>query len=284
MHDHEAAPRLTALQGAAILIISRLFVFFCTDIPFSSAYAAGMLAAAGVQGMLAVLLLHLPARIAESRLLLTLCRCYAACRSVMLCAMLYALLIQTRAPHPLPVMAAAVPVLMYTVSRPPSAAAYTATVLLFLSGIAFLLLPLAALRTANAAALCLPDSAAAAFRREWLFSGECWLLPLLMRRQTRRDTAHAAAGWAAAEGILLPLTVLLGTVQNGRLRGMHCNPFFLLLAESPLSDAVRTDGFWLVLAVSCGITAITFAVQSALMPYRDAVTHPASQRKDRSCI
>ena len=261
-----SAPRFTALQGAAVLIISRLAVFFCTDAPFSAGYARGMLAAAAVQGVLAVLLLHLPERAAQSRTLLTLCRIYAACRSIQLCAMLFSLLMQTRAPHPLPVIAAAVPVLLYTVSRPQSATARTATVLLFLSCIAFLLLPLAALRSANLVSVYMPGSAAAAFRREWLFSGELWLLPLLMRNQTKQDAKRAAAGWAAAEGMLLPLTVLLGTVQNGRLSSLPGNPFFLLLARTPLSDAVRTDGFWLVLAVSCCITALTFTLQCVLYP------------------
>ena len=125
-------------------------------------------------------------RAAQSRTLLTLCRLFAACRSVQLCAMLFSLLMQTRAPHPLPVIAAAVPVLLYTVSRPQSATARTATVLLFLSGIAFLLLPLAALRSANLVSVYMPGSAAAAFRREWLFSGELWLLPLLMQNQTKQ--------------------------------------------------------------------------------------------------
>lgn len=253
----QSAPNITALQGAAVLGISRLFVFFCTETPFTAAYALGIAAYAGVQAVLVIILLLLPERIAGSRFLLGICRIYAVFRAVQLTGLLFSLLMQTQAPHPFLLMAAAVPVLAYTVSRPFPATARTATVLLFAAGLAFLLLPLAGLRSAHAVSLYMPGDFGAAFRREWLLSGEIWLFPLLVQKQPKRTAAYTAAGWLSIAGILIPLTVLLGTMQNGRLQHAAGNPFFLLLARTPLSDAVRVDGFWMVLAVCCGLTAIS---------------------------
>jgi len=76
--------------------------------------------------------------------------------------------------------------------------------------------------------------------------------------------------------IFLPALVLFGAMQNGRLLRFAGNPFFLLLARTPLSDAVRTDGLWMMLAFGCGIVSITFCLQTAMPPQRKKLRKFAS--------
>ena len=247
----------SSVQGAALMILLRLFVFFCSDVPYSAAHAAGMFAAALLQAGLMLLLL----RVRIPGTVLQICRICALFWAAVLICLMQDLLLQLRLQHPVLCLLLMLPVLLYTVSLPERAADRAATILLCAAGLAFLLLPVSGIGTARRILLYTPDSFWTAFRREWLCAGE---LPVLLRirlKQTQDAARRSTLAWAAFRCLFLPALVLFGAMQNGRLMQFAGNPFFLLLARTPLSDAFRTDGFWLMLAVSAGLLDITFCLQ-----------------------
>lgn len=253
----------TAEQGAAILLLCRLFVFFCSDAPYTAAYAKGMLTAVILQTALILPLLKYKHLLQLPSAVRWAYRIYALLWAAQLTAYFYDLCSGLQFAHPVGLLCMLGAVLLYTAACPQNTDGRAGVLLLTVGCFAFLLLPVSGIRSANPVSLYMPDNAAAAFLREWRLSGELPLIPLIWMRQDR-DTAVRSTGiWAAGRGIFLPLLVLFGTMQNGRLLRWEGNPFFLLLARTPLSDAIRTDGFWMLFALGCGVLCITFALQSA---------------------
>ena len=256
----------SALQCAAVLILCRCFLFFCCDLPYTAAHAAG---SAGAFLLTAVLLipvlpqrsgLHIPMRI------LPLMRVFSLLWTARLLAMLYALLRQLSAPRPWFTALLVLVILADLCRLPHTAAARAAVLMLFLLAAAFLLLPLRTVKTADPVCLYQPGDAGAAFLRTVSGMGELMLLPLLCRGKQAAARRRGIAAWLVTGGLFLPGVILLGTMQNGRLTQMQRNPFFLLLARTPLSDAVRTDGIWLMLAVCAGILTMTRFLRTAAAP------------------
>lgn len=266
--SQQCAPSWSALQTAAILLLCRLSSFFCCDMPYTAAYAGGMLAAAAVQAALLLPIVKYRHLLQIPAPLLWLYRGFAlflaadhAASALRLMRMLHC-----PAPHLLPMLFLLT--LLYTVSRTQAATARTAVLLLVITAAAMLLLPVSGFRAAHAVSLYLPGNAFSAFLREFRQSGESALLPVLLMHQKSEDryAPHALAAVCIGRGAVLPMLVLLGTMQNGRLTRWAGSPFFLLLARTPLSDAVRTDGFWLLLAAGCAVLCVTFALQQAIPP------------------
>ena len=216
------------LPDAALLILPRLFTFFCADAPYSAAYACGMLLAAIPQAA-AALLLTLPYK-PYPPLLLRLCRIgallYAAELTVLFRGLCRGLLL----PHCGLMLLLLFGMLLYTVPQGLRASGRAAGLLLPAGAAAVLLLPVGGLHALRGITLFTPDSTAAGFLREWRCSGELLLIPLLMQSRTPESARKSLSVWAAVRGILLPLLVLFGAMQNGRLLRWEGNPFFLLLA------------------------------------------------------
>ncbi len=252
-----------AVQGAAVMILLRLFVFFCSGEPYTAAHARGMFCAAAVQAGAALFLLCFRQYLQIPQLFLVIWRAYAVFQAALLTGFLYGLCCQLDLQQPLAVMGLLIPVLIYTVSLHDRATARTAVLLLCIAGMAFLLLPVSGIGTVQRSLLHMPDSAGAAFLREWFYAGETAMLPLIWQKQTFSAARRSTLAWAGFRCIFLPALVLFGTMQNGRLLHFAGNPFFLLLARTPLSDAVRTDGFWMLLAFGCGLLCLTFYLQTA---------------------
>ena len=249
---------LTVLQGAAILLCCRLTAFFCCGVPYTAAYAAGMAAAVLVQTLLVLPLVLREVQIPAWVMLLS--RIYAFFAGALLLSDLAGLLGSLHMPHPLLTLGFLAFALVYTLRLPAAATARTAVLLLLLAALGFLLLPITGIGTAERLHLYMPERFAGAFLRELRASREFALLPLLLSRIPQKGHARLRTLLirAVGQGAILPLTVLLGTMQNGRLTGWQGSPFFLLLARTPLSDAFRTDGFWMLLAVGCGLLALTW--------------------------
>ena len=251
----------SAVQGAAVMILLRLFRFFCADAPYSAAHAKGMALAAAMQCVLLLPLLHCRGRLQLPRAALWILRIYAIFYAAVLTGALFSLCVQMRLRRDAAAVLLAL-TLLYTVPLHDRATARTATLLLCAAAGGFLLLPVSGIGTAQRILLHTPDSAPAAFFREWQAAGELPLLPLIWQKQTAQGAARSTAAWALFRCIFLPALVLFGAMQNGRLLQFAGNPFFLLLARTPLSDAVRTDGFWLLLAFSAGALCMTFCLQT----------------------
>lgn len=257
-------PPVSVMQSAAVLLLCRLFLFFCSNRPYTAAYAAGTAAAAALQGVLIILLLHRKIPFGRSALLFSVLRIAAVLWAIRLTAAFFTLYCSLHLPHPAVMLLLLIPVLLYTVSLPARACTRTGTVLLTAGCLGFLLLPVSGIRTAHPAALFAPDSFSAAFLLEWLSSGDLLLLPLLA--QTRAAARRTAAVRTAGTALFLPALILFGAMQNVRLTQFSGNPFFLLLARTPLSDAVRVDGFWMLFAFCCGVFCITACYRFGLPP------------------
>ena len=252
----------SAVQGAAMMILLRLFPFFCCGAPFSAARAKQMLLTAIVHAALILPLLHFRHRLRIPALLLRGFRLCAAFEGAYLTVLLRRLCLQLRLEHTAALLLMLPVMLLYTVSLHDRAAARTAMLLLCLAAAGFLLLPVSGIGTAQRILLHTPDPAPH-FASEWADACELPLIPLIWQKQTESAAKRSTVAWAAFRMLFLPALVLFGTMQNGRLLRFQGNPFFLLRARTPLSDAVRTDGFWMLLAFGCGALCITFCLQTA---------------------
>lgn len=255
-----------SVQGAAVIILLRLTAFFCCDAPYSAAYAAGMFAAALIQSALMLLLLRIRKPFGGAAAFLM--RLYAVFCAAYLTGLLLRLYRQLRLVHFAGFVILLLLTLCDTALLRERAAVRAAVILLCIAVLGFLLLPVSGIGTARRILLHTPDSVRNGFCREWLYSCE---LPLILwvRQKQQPDAARRSTfAWAAVRCIFLPALVLFGAMQNGRLLRFEGNPFFLLLARTPLSDAVRTDGFWMLLVFGCGIVSITFCLQTAMQPAR----------------
>ncbi len=269
--------KLSAMQAAAILLLCRLAAFFCCGAAYTSAYAFGMAAAAALQTVLVLPLLRLRQARTLPKALHLLCRIYAFAAAAYLFSQCFDLLKGLHMPYPLLTAGFLLAALGYTLLLPAEATPRTAVLLLILAAAGFLLLPISGVGTARLLHLYLPDRFSDAFLREFRSSSEFALLPLMLSKESdAKAPRHTLLIYGIGRIIVLPLAVLLGAMQNGRLTQWQGNPFFLLLARTPLSDAVRTDGFWMLLAVSCGLLAVTWFSQNTL---------PLTQKKKKAvCI
>lgn len=243
---------ITPLQAAALLLLVRLSLFFCDSAPFTSAYALSTAAVSWCGAAAAMLFVtmkfHFP-RIAMK--ILRICAIFGGAYILWRCFILLTFL---HMPH---LVLSAIFVLLaviYACRQPFAAAARTGVLLLILAAAGFLLLPVSGIGTAHALHLFLPAALPAAILQELRSSADFLLLPLLLEK-VRGERQRAVLWWGIGRGIVLPLIVLFGTMQNGRLRAWQGSAFFLLLARTPLSDAVRTDGFWMLLAVASAAVA-----------------------------
>ena len=262
-YQHAAGGHWSSVQCAGVLLLCRICTFFCAKHAYSAAYAKGMTVAVLLTAGLLLPLLHKAGQLTVPEGLLVLYRIYALMQAARILAGISVLLTDLDSPHPLMTMLLLFAALAALAGLPHAAAARAAAVMLFVMCAAFLLLPVSGIATARTVWLYTPGDAGAAFLREFAEAGELGILPLLWMREQR---PHAAAAWLIGRGTVLPLTVLFGAMQNGRLTQWTGNPFFLLLGRTPLSEAFRTDGLWLVLAVLCGVISLTVFVQIAAEP------------------
>ena len=250
----------------ALLILPRLFGFFCSDVPYSAAGALGMLLAVIPQAAVVFLLTRHREQLTFPPKLLQFCRIgtvlYAADLTVQFRGLCRDLLL----PHCGIMLLLLGALLLYALRQPENAFGRAAELLLFAGAAGLILLPFAAFGTLRGIALFMPDSIAAGFFRELRHSGGLLLIPLLMQKQSAQNAHKGLAAWIIARGLLLPPLVLFGTMQNGRLRGSIGNPFFLLLARTPLTEAIRTDGFWMLYAFACGGLCIAACLHISARP------------------
>ena len=255
----------SAVQSAAIWILLRMCVFFCGDTPFSMAYAKQMLLTAGVQAALILPLLRFRHRLQIPPRMRFCFRLCAAWEAAYLTHCFGRLSIQLHLQYQRALLPLMLLMLLYTVPLHDRASARTASLLLFLAVSGFLLLPVSGIGTAQRILLHTPAPPVSPLR-EWADACELPFLPLLMQQQTGADAKHSTAAWTGYRLLFLPALVLFGTMQNGRLLHFQGNPFFLLLARTPLSDAVRTDGFWLQTAKP-HLQAQRRMLAAAFLPY-----------------
>ena len=260
------------MQGIALLTLCRLAAFLTDSRGYTAAYALGT--ALAVFSQICVMLLIRKLRLPG------VLRFLPAAVSVLwagaLCLRLHRLLTVIHTPAPLLTLCLLLVTLCLILRKPFAATARAASVILIASAAALVLLPVSGIGTAEPVYLRLRDSIPDSFLHAWSISGDLLLmLPVLRLAKSPETAKRIVTGWGIGCGAVIPGIILLGTMQNGRLRGFGGSPFFMLLARTPLSDAVRTDGFWLLLAV-----ALTVLSCSALLRIRfaEAAYHPTERR------
>ena len=256
----------SAVQSAAMLILLRLCTFLCSSTPFSASGAKHALLTALLHAALILPLLQFRSRMQIPAFLLHGYRLCAAFEAAYLTLALRRLCIQSGQQIHL-LLPLLLLLLLYTVRLHERACLRTASLLLFLAAAGFLLLPLSGIGTAQRILLYTPAQPVPP-GYEWADACELPFLPLLLQKQTEQAAKRSAFAWAAFRILFLPALILFGTMQNGRLLYFQGNPFFLLRARTPLSDAVRTDGFWMLFVFGCGMLCITFCLQTAKPPLR----------------
>lgn len=257
----------SALQTAAILLLCRLTAFFCCKAPYTAADAIGMAAGTALQCVILLPLLLLRNRLRIPAPLLWVFRGYALIQSAWTAAEGFRLVQMLQTPMPALFCVLFLLTLLYTASRTQAATARTAVLMLVLVSGAFLLLPVSGIRSAHAISLYLPaGSVWEAFIRELRLTGALGLLPLLLTHPRKKElyAPHALGVFFIGRLVILPLLVLFGTMQNGRLTEWEGSPFFLLLARTPLSDALRIDGVWMLYAIGCAVLCVTFFIQQSI--------------------
>lgn len=262
---------LTALQAAAILLLCRLSAFFCCDVPYTAAHAAALSAAALLEMLVSLPLVLMKGHREPPAFLRIFCKIYVAIYAAYLLPHLLRMLTDLQMPYPPAAMLLLLAAAGFGLPRTPAAAPRTAVILLFPAALGFLLLPVSGAATAHLLSLAQPADFKSAFLHEIRNTGAFALFPLMIAREKKspHDPLRTWLIWGLGEALLLPLIVLFGAMQNGRLTAWEGNPFFLLLQRTPLSDAVRTDGFWMLLAVACGLLTLIWLMQNA-RPQRSA--------------
>lgn len=253
---HSPAPQWTALQCAAALLLTRLAFFFCDDAPFTAARARGLLTAVILQTALTLPLYRI-----RLHRILPVFKIYAALLALLLTADFPAMLHALQMPHPAAVILLFTAALADALLLPQTAAPRCAVLLLTVTCAGFLLLiPRAAVHASLLTLYGQPGGAAAAFLREWRFAPLCLMPAVLPHSPDNRAFAKKAMSGFCIGRMLLAGLILLGAMCSGRLTVRQGNPFFLLLARLPFSDAVRTDGFWIMLSVSCVLLSTGFLI------------------------
>ena len=269
-----STPQYTAMQGIALLTLCRFAAFLTDSAGYTAPLALGTFLAVCSQILLAVCLLKMrPLRVPRP-----LSAIAAVLWAGTLCLRLHRLLTVLHAPVPTVTLALMLVTVYLLLRHPPAATARAAALLLIVTAAGLLLLPVSGIGTAEPVFLHLRDSVSEGFLRAWAISGDMLLLLPVLRRAESKAAAHTIlTGWGIGCGIILPGIILLGTMQNGRLRDFGGAPFFLMLSRTPLSDAVRTDGFWLLLAVGLTALSAVFLIEST-KPMQNDYASPSHRR------
>lgn len=250
----------TALQIAALLLLARLAHFFCCGVPYSTAYARGVVLTGLLEGLflLPFFLRKAPCRLPRiTKNAIRISALFLAAKTV---ADTYRFLCQAEAPQPLLTTILLLAAAFYVCTLTPFAVCRAAVFLLFFAAAAFLLLPFGGIDSAKCIHLWSAVPQSDAVLQEWECSAEIALLPLFFEKSLQ-NTKRAAGIWLIARTVFLPLVIVYGAMQCGRLQTLHGNPFLLLLSRVPFSDTIRTDGFWLMLVVGCCVLTVLFLMQ-----------------------
>ncbi len=87
------------------------------------------------------------------------------------------------------------------------------------------------------------------------------LIPLCLRSEGGATARRKQLGRFFFALLAVPLILAAGTIRNGRLARWEGNPFFLLVAQSQIHAAIRTDGFWAVWVTMASILILVFCMQ-----------------------
>lgn len=258
----------TTTELAALLILSRLAHFFCGNTPYSTAYAAQCAVTTAIQFVLILPFLLRKSEWGVPHITKNVLRGFALLLAAKSTAETYQFLLIANAPRPALTLALLLLVVLYGLSLPTYTVWRSAILVLSASMIALFLLPLGGIFSAKTLSLWRVDLPPHLWQ-EWADSAETALLPLIIETAQKRGK-RACAIWFGVRMLLLPLLILYGTMQCGRLQIIGNSPFLTLLARVPFSDTLRTDGFWWMLTVACCVLTIQYLLQFCCIHANDS--------------
>ena len=238
----------TQYAGLSVLVLFRLCGMLCTAAPYTPGRARGILAAGLLQVLLFPAVLNLPEK---------LLRAYALGCAAVVGMTFMGVLRDLDSPAPALTALLGVVLVFRLRKAPPQNAARAAMLLVMLTGAALLLLIPRGLSHACRPALDAPGTQDF-FPALCAGLAELPLVPLVIPPARRRAVFPL---WVVFSAGICPLLALFCTAVGGRLPVENGRHFFLILSQIPLSDAMRTDGFWLVLAAAMSLICTLCAVQ-----------------------
>ncbi len=248
------------------VLLSRILLLCCSEMPFTTAYAA-----ASVLSLVVIALLALPLWIAaphlddKTPLLYRLAGIYTA---ALLLSRLYKLLQGLQSAYPMPTLLLMLLAACFCFTLPQRTTGRVAEILVFFFAAGAILLLGRAFFTGQALMLYTP---AAHSITECFFSAmhdnlPLIFLPLCLPAEGGAGTRRKRLCGCFLSLLCIPLVILAGAVQNGRLSRWEGSPFFLLVSQSQSAAAIRTDGFWSIVLIAAGIAVLVFCMQLCILP------------------
>ncbi len=248
------------------VLLCRIVLLCCSEMPFTSAYVI-----AAVLSLAVIALFALPLWIAAPHLdnkIPLLYRLAGIYTAALLLSRLYKLLQGLQSAYPMPTLLLMLLAACFCFTLPQRTTGRVAEILVFFFAAGAIFLLGRALFTGEALLLYTPPARSIT---EYFFSAmhdnlPLMFLPLCLPAKGNAGTRRRRLCGCFLSLLCIPLVILAGAVQNGRLSHWEGSPFFLLVSQSQSAAAIRTDGFWGVMVIAAGIAVLVFCMQLCILP------------------
>lgn len=250
------------------ILLCRIVLLCCSEVPFTSAYCIATVLSLALIALLALPLWMQPPPLdpdGKTPLFFRLAGIYTA---AILLSQSYSLLQELQSAHPMPTVLLMLFAACFCFMLPRYTTGRVAEALLFFLSIGGILLLGRAFFTGKALLLYTPASSS--IQKCFCYAMQdnlpLMFLPLGLPANGNISACRKRLCVCVLSLLAMPLIILAGTMQNGRLSNWKGNPFFLLISQSQTLAAIRIDGFWSVMLIAAAITVLTFCMQLCILP------------------
>lgn len=252
----------------SVILLCRIVLLCCGEMPFTSAYCIATTLSLAVIALLALPLWMNPPHLASDGKTPLLFRLAGVYTAAILLSRSYSLLQALRSAYPMLTVLLMLLAACFCFTLPRYATGRVAEALLFFLSIGGILLLGRAFLTGKALLLYTPASSSLTkcFCYAMQENLPLMFLPLGLPAHGNRSACRKRLCVCFLSLLAIPLVILAGATQNGRLSHWKGNPFFLLISQSQTLAAIRIDGFWSVMLIAAAITVLTFCMQLCILP------------------